>query len=233
MAISHNTEFPKSAYAEKVQSQQSDELTFFAVPGPPGPPGKDGIPGPQGYQGIQGKDGERGPKGERGIPGKDGKSYFPSYEQNVGWAHYTNKLTNTIPTGASRGEDGWVSLFLLVDEAIEDYLPEGSVGLYSNDIRKINTRGLQIGSQITINYDIEIITFSSNTEVWMRSQFQKTENSCTTFSAMLKYQHTYELTVTHNLLVKSKDDKISGIIPQIRTDMDSAVRIKSISISVY
>lgn len=233
MTISHNTEFPKSAYADKVQSQKSDELTFFAVPGPPGPPGKDGAPGPKGELGPPGKDGERGPRGEQGIPGKDGKSHFPSYEQNAGWARYTNKQTNTVPTGATRGDDGWVTLFIKIDQAIEDFLPDGSVSLYSDEIRKINTRGLQVGSQLSITYDIEVITFSSNTEVWMRSQFLKSDNSCTTFSAILKYQHTYELSVTHNLFVKTRDDKISGIVPQIRTDLDAAVKIKSISISVY
>lgn len=233
MAISHNTEFPKSAYADKVNSQKTEEPTFFAVPGPSGPPGRDGNPGPKGDQGIPGKDGERGPRGEQGIPGKDGKSHFPSYGQNAGWASYTNKQKNTVPTGATRGEDGWVSLYITIDEAQENFLPEGSVSLYSDDIRKINTRGLEVGSQVEITYDIEVITFSSNTEVWMRSQFLKSDNANTTFCAILKYQHTYDLSVTHKMLVKSKDDKLSGIVPQIRTDLDAAVKIKSISVSVY
>lgn len=233
MAISHNTEFPKSAYADKVNSQQTDELTFFAVPGPSGPPGRDGVPGPKGEPGKTGNDGERGPRGPQGAPGKDGKSYFPSYEQNAGWAHYTNKLKNTIATGATRGDDGWVSLFMNVDESIEDYLPEGSVSLYSDGIRKINTLGLQVGSQLSITYEIEVVTFSSNTEVWMKSAFLNSTNEYTTFSAILKYQHTYELSVTHHMFVKNKNDKISGIVPQIRTDLDAAVKLKSISVSVY
>lgn len=228
MAISHNTEFPKSAYADKVNSQKTDEPTFFAVPGPPGPagpPGKDGAKGEKGDPG----EGKQGPRGEQGIPGK---SYFPSYGQNVGWGYYENKNTNTTPTGATRGEDGWVQLYIDSINQNESFLPEGCVSLYSNDIRKINTRALKVGSQVSITYEIEVITFGSNTEVWMKSEFIGLDTSTTTFCANLKYQHTYEMSVTHNLLILSEKHRVAGIVPKIRTDLDSAVKIKSISISV-
>lgn len=234
MAVSQNIDFPKSNnYASAVQkSSSSQDPTFFAVPGPQGPPGKDG---PQGPKGDKGDPGESlpGPRGERGLPGKDGKSYFPKYEQNAGWGFYKNKNTNPVPAGATRGEDGWVALLINSDDTIEQFLPEGSVSLYSKDIRKINTRGLKVGAQLQITYEVEVTTFNSNTEVWFRSQFLDLEESVTTFCANLKYQHTYEMTVTHNLAVLSEKHRVAGIIPKIRTDLDSVVRIKSIYISVY
>lgn len=233
MAISPNIDFPTSNYASKVkQSKESDQPIFFAVPGPQGDRGPQGIPGQKGDKGDPGLDGRPGPRGEKGNPGKDGKSYFPKYEQNVGWALYKNKNKNSVPTGADRGTDGWVDLYIVPDEKIEDFLPEDSVSLYANELRKINTKTLKVGSQIRITYNIEVITFNSNTEVWMRSSFYNIDDSCTTFCANLKYQHNYEISVTHNLFVSSEAHRLAGIVPQVRTDLDSAVKIKSINISV-
>lgn len=230
MAISSNMDFPKSNYASAVNnSKGSQDPTFFAVPGPQGQPGPKGD---KGEKGDPGKDGPSGPRGERGANGRDGKSYFPTYSQNVGWASYKNKNTNTVPSGATRGEDGWVQLFILTGESVEKFLPEDSVSLYSDEIRKINTRGLKVGAQISITYDIEIITFSSNTEVWMRSVFVGLGDAHTTFCANLKYQHNYEMSVTHRMFITSEAHKAAGIVPQIRTDMDAAVKIKSIYVSV-
>ena len=238
MATSSSMEFPKSAYAAKVRetSQTPQDGVFFAVPGPQGPQGIPGQKGEKGDRGASGEDGTRGPRGEQGFPGKDGqdgKSYFPKYEQNSGWALYKNKNTNTTPSGATRGEDGWVQLFINSEDKVEDFLPEGSVALYANDIKKINTRTLKVGSQLKIVYEIEVITFNSNTEVWMKSEFVDLDDSFTTFCANLKYQHTYEMSVTHNLVISSEKHRVAGIIPKIRTDLDSAVKIKSIYISVY
>ena len=232
MAFSSNIDFPTSGYASKVkESQTPQEATFFAVPGPQGPPGKDGRPGPKGDKGDPG-DSIVGPKGPQGNPGKDGKSYFPKYGQNVGWALYRNKNTNTIPAGADRGDDGWVSLYITPENSIEDFLPEGSSSLYTLDLRKINTRGLKVGAQLMITYQIEVITFNSNTEVWMKSQFQGLEDSVSTFCANLKYQHSYEMTVTHTIPIFSEAHRTAGIVPKIRTDLESAVKIKTIYISV-
>lgn len=237
MAISPNIDFPKSGYASKVKesAQAPQEATFFAVPGPQGPPGKDGQQGPKGEKGDPGQPGESiiGPRGEKGNPGKDGQSYFPSYKQNSGWALYTNTSSSMTPTGSTRGKDGWVRLFIASSDNVESFLPEGSVSLYSTELRKINTRGLKVGSQVQITYSIEIETFSSNTEVWTRSEFQDLGQGCTTFSANLKYQHTYEMSITHNLTILSEQHKSSGIVPEILTDLDAVVRIKSIYISVY
>lgn len=233
MAISQNMDFPKSAYASKVRESNSpQEPTFFAVPGAQGPEGPRGFKGDKGDKGDPGES-IVGPRGEPGRAGRDGKSYFPKYEQNAGWALYKNKNTNTTPTGADRGEDGWVGLFINSEGNLEDFLPDGSVGLYSNDIRRINTKGLKIGSQVSVTYEIEVITFNSNTEVWMRSEFPGLEDTATTFCANLKYQHTYEMTVSHNLSIKTDRHRIAGIVPKIRTDLDAAVKVKSIYISVY
>ena len=228
MATSSNIEFPKSAYASAVsQSKESNSPTFFAVPGP------QGEPGPKGPKGDPGPKGEKGDPGQKGNPGKDGKSYIAPYGQGIGWALYTNKKTKTIPTGATRGEDGWVSMYIDPENIIEDFLPDGSVTLYSSDIRKINTRGLKLGAQLRITYNIEVITFNSNTEVWMKSQFLNLDDSISTFCANLKYQHNYEMSVTHDISIFTEAHKAAGIIPQIRTDLDAAAKLKSIYISVY
>jgi hypothetical protein len=234
MAISQNMDFPPSPYASKVKesAEAPQDGTFFVVPGPQGPAGP---PGPKGEPGKKGDPGESivGPKGDRGYPGKDGNSYFPKYQQSAGWALYKNKNTDITPAGATRGQDGWVQLFVICDSPDEDFLPDGSVSLYSNETRKINTRGFKVGTQLQIVYEIEVMTFSPNTEVWMRSEFSDLEIASTTFCANLKYQHTYDISVTHNVVILSEKHKTAGIIAKIRTDMDSAVKIKSIYISAY
>lgn len=235
MAISQNMDFPKSAYASTVsQSKESNSPTFFAVPGPAGERGPQGIPGPKGDKGDPGVDGKTGPRGEKGNPGKDGESSLPSYGQPAGWAEYFNSQTNTTPAGADRGEDGWVTVFIKDKTgAIETYLPKDSVSLYNPETRRINFRGLNIGSQITIVYNFSVITFESNTEVWARTYFPGTERDVTTFVASLKYQYEYDLSATHNFAISKESDKNSGSSFQIRTDNASAVKLKSIFISVY
>lgn len=233
MATSPNIDFPTSGYASKVKaSKEIEEPQFFPVPGPQGPPGP---PGPKGERGTPGESikGDKGDPGPAGKNGKDGKSYFPKYNQNSGWALYKNSRDISFPTGATRGKDGWVTIYLEDMASIEDFLPDGSVSLYSIETRKINTKGLQVGSQLSITYDLEITTFSSNTEVWTRSSFLSADNSFTNFSANLKYQHTYDLSVIHTLTVRSEMDRLAGIIPQVRTDLDSIVKLKSLYISVY
>jgi hypothetical protein len=48
----------------------------------------------------------------------------------------------------------------------------------------------------------------------------------------LKYQYTYEMSVTQSVFIETESDKASGAIPQLRTDMDALARLKSIHISV-
>lgn len=234
MATSSNLNFPTSGYASKVQASKTiEEPTFFAVPGPQGPAGPAGSPGKNGKDGEPGKEGKPGPKGIQGLPGQDGKTLIPMSNQEPGWAFYTNKNPKPSITGATRGVDGWVNLYLMPDVAFESFLPKNSAGLYSSDTRKINTRGLKVGAQLRIVYNLEVSTFSPNTEVWIKSEFSGVDSSTISFAAILKYQHIYELSITHDVFVMSESHRTAGIVPQIRTDLDAEVKIKSIHISVY
>ena len=49
---------------------------------------------------------------------------------------------------------------------------------------------------------------------------------------VLKYQYTYEMSVTQAVFIENESDKTSGAVPQLRTDMDALARLKSIHISV-
>ena len=240
MSSFKNMDFPvenKSNYASKVQESQllstSSPVNYLPVPGPqgqPGPAGKDGKPGPKGEEGPKG---DRGPKGEPGKPGKDGKSLVTTYSQSPGWASYSDKNPVIANLGATRGTDGWVSLFISTDQKSErKYLPEGGVDLYNPETKRINLKGLNLGTQIEITYDFSIETFHANTEVWFRSLFPSTLAETTSFVGLFKYQHIYDLAVTHSIFLDEDTDKISGIVPQIRTDLDAIARLKTIYISV-
>jgi hypothetical protein len=232
-------DFPvsKKAYASKVDQSQGiqQEPSFLPVPGPQGPEGKPGAPGKDGQRGPQGPQGDRGDKGEPGKPGKDGKSYFPVYQQNAGWAIYFDKNERQIKLGADMGEDGWVNIFVdgLGSGTNEKYLPKDSVSLYNPNTRKVNLKGLQLGSQLNLVYNFEVTTFTANTEVWARSLFSNSKESTTSFVANLKYDYTYELSVSHNVFLTSEADKIAGIVPQLRSDHTSIATLKSIAISVH
>jgi hypothetical protein len=184
-------------------------------------------------EGAQGPQGERGPKGETGKPGKDGKSLLTTYSQSPGWGSYSDKKESVVKLGASRGSNGWVDLFISREQTAESkYLPEKGVALYNPESRKINLRGLNVGSQIEITYSFRVETFHSNTEVWFRSFFPNTLADTTSFVGLFKYQHTYDLSVTHSIFINKEEDKISGIVPQIRTDLDASANLKTIYISV-
>lgn len=107
------------------------------------------------------------------------------------------------------------------------------MSLYNPNTRRLNLRGLKLGSQIQITYNFEITTMSSNTEVWCRSIFKGSEREYTSFLASFKYQHTYDVSTTHNLCITSIPDRELGIVPQVRSDMDASLKMKSIYISVY
>jgi hypothetical protein len=237
MASSKSMDFPvnnKNNYAAKVQESQalfeSATPNYIPVPGPQGergPAGKDGKPGPEGPAG------QKGEKGDPGKPGKDGKSLITTYAQNPGWASYSDNKSSIVKLGATRGVDGWVNLYISKDQIAEDrFLPESGVALYNPETKRINLKGLKIGSQIEITYSFAIETFHSNTEIWFRSFFPGSLAETTSFVGLLKYQHSYDLSVTHSIFLEKESDKISGIVPQIRTDFDSAARLKTIYISV-
>lgn len=241
MATSKNMEFPGSAktnsnYADKVkqQAESTSQLNFLPVPGPVGPQGPKGEKGEKGDPGIPGKDGQDGIQGKRGEKGNDGKSYLPVYEQKVGWAKYSSINPSEFLTGITKGEDGWVSIYLKGrgEEKIEKFLPERTTPLWNSNTRKIMTTGVEVGSQIKIVMDIELTTLSSNTEVWSRIISMSGDPLNTLFISSLKYQHTYDISIVHSFFVEDEDMKRLGAVPQIRTDNDCQLRLKNIFISV-
>lgn len=243
MAISKNIDIPgskKTSYAAQVEQNQSSGITentlsFLPVPGPQGPQGPAGPKGDTGPAGPAGKDGKDGARGEKGNPGAPGKSYEPPYDQEVGWVSYGNSKIKPFFLGADKGDDGWVDVFIdgLGPKTNKLYLPKNSVEMYSGELRKINLRQLAVGSQLDITYNFTLTTFSNNTEVWARSFCVDADSSTTSFVASLKYQYEYDLSTTHRVYVTSEGQKTFGIIPQIRTDLDSMVNMKSIVISVF
>ena len=229
-------DFPKSNYAQAVSKSKTEESTIIAVSGPVGPQGPigpKGEKGSSGKDGLPGKDGDVGPKGEKGPAGRDGKSYLPSYGQNIGWAKYTNNNPQSVALGADRGQDGWVSVFLKTANVQEQYLPEGGVALYNLETKRFNFKTLKLGAQVQIVYNFSITTLNANTEVWARTLFSDSKNEATTFVASLKYQYDYDLSTTHNFTIENDIDRSSGAVVQLRTDMESSARLKSIYISVY
>lgn len=240
MSVSKNMDFPsskKSSYSQLTQqaAPQENSVSYIPVPGPQGPKGDPGSAGVRGERGERGEKGDPGPKGEpgkNGKDGKDGKTYLPVYEQDTGWAKYDNSSTEQTRLGATRGQDGWVSFIIDGKPSLEKYLPRNSVSLYGGDTKRINFKTLKVGSRVDITYTFEVETFSSNTELWCRTYIPGSDRDVTSLMGVLKYQYTYEMSVTQSVFVESEFDKNSGAIPQLRTDMDALARLKSIHISV-
>jgi hypothetical protein len=241
MAASKSMDFPnakKSSYAAQVEQSQAgalseNTLSFLPVPGPVGPPGPAGRDGKDGKEGPQGPEGKAGPKGAQGPAGKDGLSSLSSSGQQAGWASYHNKVEKPFKLGISEGDDGWVSTFLL-SEGIsnEKYLPKGCTSLWNDHARAFNFRGLQEGAQVLITYSFELTTYSSNTEVWIRTYSANSDLDISQFIGSLKYQHTYPITVTQQIFIENQKIWGNGAMPQIRTDFDASVIMKSIYVSV-
>ena len=238
MSISKSMDFPgakKSSYAAQVQQSVSSNegnssVSFLPVPGPEGPPGP---PGRDGKDGAQGIPGPQGPKGDRGISGKDGKSSVSSSGQQPGWASYSNSKENEIRLGISNGDEGWVNIFLVANKKVnEKYLPENCVSFWNDNTRMLNFRGIKEGSQVFITYNFELTTYTSNTEVWIRTFFPNTNSEISQFVASLKYQHTHPISVTQQVFIENEKMWQSGAYPQIRTDFDSSVILRSIYVSV-
>jgi hypothetical protein len=236
---SQNIEFPKSKkgkYSDQVNKTEDllKEPGYIAVPGPPGPKGDSGPRGLKGEDGPKGPAGPRGPEGPAGPPGKDGKTFLPIYNQQPGWAKYTELDKSLMfKLSASSGEDGWVPIYIKNPKEAEAYKPLDLKGaFYSKEIKKINTKPLAIGTQVEITYNFDIETFSSNTEVWLRSSIGSNDFECVTFAGYMKYAYEYPVSVTQKILISSEQDRISGIKSYIRADMDSIVKIKSVIISV-
>lgn len=241
MAVSKSMDIPlnkKSGYASKVQQTEPDISqpgNFIPVIGPQGPVGPAGQKGEKGDRGDKGERGEQGPQGPVGPPGKDAESFLPPYEQKPGWALYENSMLKEFRLGATRGEDGWVTFFVDPSRGttLEEFLPEDKVSLYSGETHRINLKHLKIGTQVRVTYNFDVTTLTNNTELWCRSYFPDTENEVTTFVSLLKYQYEYPISETHTFVITNDIDRSSGIISQLRADMDCMVKVKSILISVF
>ena len=240
MTVSKNMDIPlnkKSGYASKVQ-QTDPEITpgsnLIPIVGPQGPVGPAGEKGDKGDKGDRGEKGEPGIQGPKGDPGTSLESVLPPYLQKPGWALYQNSNIRDFTLGATRGEDGWVTIFVDPSKktTLEDFLPEDKISLYSGETHRINLKHLKLGTQIRVTYTFDVITLTNNTELWCRSYFPDTENEVTTFVSLLKYQYEYPISETHTFALTNEIDKVSGIVPQLRSDMDCIVRVKSITISV-
>lgn len=241
MAVSKSMDFPgakKSSYAAQVEQSNSlqvndGSLSFLPVPGPQGLPGPSGMDGKDGAQGPQGNPGPQGPKGERGLSGKDGKSSLSSSGQQAGWASYNNTNESEIRLGVTKGDEGWVNVYVIANKNVnEKYLPEEAVSFWNDNTRMLNFRGVKEGSQAFITYNFELTTYTSNTEVWIRTFFPNTDKDISQFVASLKYQHTYPISVTQQVFIENEKMWTNGAYPQIRTDYDSSVVMKSIYVSV-
>jgi len=244
--MANSMDFPqiaKKKYSENVQEyseviQQSNftkdqQQQFIAVPGSQGERGQKGDRGDRGDVGQKGDSGPTGEKGKPGTDGKDGASVLSPSGQQIGWGRYVGSNAKPVLIGSTRGEDGWVSLS--VDSkgkgTEESFLPNQSVSLWNAETQKINLKGLKIGSIITICYNLEITTYSNNTEIWLRTLLQNTENFPTTYIGSLKYQFSYDLSVQQTLFLNNRSVQIMGGIPQIRSDNDASVILKSIEVS--
>ena len=241
MATSKSMDFPgakKSSYAAQVEQSQAspyqeNTLSFLPVPGPVGPQGPSGKDGKDGEVGPQGPQGEQGPKGEKGANGHDGASALSSSGQQAGWASYFNKIENSHKLGVTQGDDGWVTVYINCEgSSDETYLPKNTVSFWNDHARMLNFKGLKEGAQVFITYNFELTTYASNTEVWIRTFFANSNREISQFVASLKYQHTYPISVTQQVFIEDQKMWGNGAYPQIRTDYDASVIMKSIYVSV-
>ena len=226
---------PKKKYLETIQEVKTTE--YIAVPGITGEKGEVGPPGPAGPQGPKGDKGDvgrQGPQGERGEPGRAGDGYDSPSGQYPGWAYYANKSSQEHRLGPERGEDGWVDFFLDIDESktVEAYLPNRSVSLLNPTTRSINLKTLKVGSKVDIRYDFSLETYTSNTEVWIRTLLRDEEISPMGYVGLLKYQYPYDISYCQTIFINSDKNKNYGGQPQIRTDNEGSFILKGIYVSV-
>lgn len=238
--MAKSMEFPESVkkkkYSEVINKDEDSSSTlltnYIAVPGPQGP---QGLQGPKGDQGIQGIQGPKGDPGKNGKDGKDGLGIISPSKQNIGWALYYNHERNVISLGADKGNDGWVRLNIKSEgpKTNENFIPRDNyVALWMDSAQKINLKGLKVGAMLDISYNIEITTLQNNTELWYRSYTESSEHYPTSYGGILKYQFSYDMCLDQRIVVDSYLTWSSGIFPEIRTDNDSLMIVKSIIIGV-
>lgn len=229
MAVSKSMNFPgqpkPSNYAQKVIEAQTgtsiDTQSFIPIPGPQGP---------QGPKGEQGDIGPQGPQGDRGEPGENGKDAVSVSGQKPGWAKYNNDAPIQHQLGIDQGDEGWVQIYVISkNENNETFLDCPS--LWNNSTRRINLIPLNVGAKVDIIYDFDITTFSSNTDLWLRTNLDKVNFSISTFVGCLKYQDSYNMSVHQSIFVEDKMFKTTAK-PEIRTDHPAYVSLNSIFISI-
>lgn len=236
--MAKSMDFPGKAKKYSDNLNQSYELeqplSYIAVPGPQGERGQKGDKGDTGPEGKQGPKGDTGKAGKDGRDGKSGESSLSPSGQRTGWALYSNLNQKEITLGATKGNDGWVRFGTDCQgtDTNEKYLPENGVSLYNESTQKINLVGLKIGSIVTVRYDVILTTFSNNTEVWLRTFIPNFEKYPTTFVANLKYQFDYEISIEHTFFIENAKMQNAGAFPEILTDNDSMMSVKSVYISV-
>jgi hypothetical protein len=243
MSISRKAEIPgnqknKSSYGKVVEEEKTapaPDIDYRILVGPQGPQGPTGRAGEAGPKGEKGDPGEKGPKGDRGPAGetlyinKEGAEMQPT---KSGWAHYENLNQKPIFLGLDKGDEGWVDL--LNDssgQTIEKYLPIGKVGLWSTETQKLNFKQLSIGTKVEIVYNFEIETFDNNVEVWLRTYSPPALN-VSQFVANLKYKYIYDFSISQTMYILNEKMKRGNVVPQIRTDLDSAVKVKSFTVYI-
>lgn len=209
---------------ETIKGEKGDQ----GIPGPKGDPGKDGDRGPQGLQGPM------GPKGEKGRDGKDGKDYESVSGQLPGWSNYYSNYKNIIDLGPEKGDDGWVSLFFKKNTIIKNelFLPKDSSSFWNTDGNKINFRAMKIGAILNIRYDINIETYSNNTELWFRTFYPQSKKYTSSYIGSLKYQYEYDISVLQTIFIDDKAVWSDGGIPQARTDQASSIYLKGLYVYV-
>jgi hypothetical protein len=242
--MAKSMDFPSAAkkrkYADNLElsSQQESDISYVAVPGPQGErgiQGPRGERGPEGPQGLQGLKGDPGKDGVNGKDGKDGISILSPSMQNIGWSLYLPSEKKIIRTGADEGDDGWVSLLLPGDNSknsFEKYLPKDGVSLWNYNTQKLNLKTLNLGAIITIRYNIEISTFMTNTEIWLRTHTDQSDHYPTNYVGSLKYMYDYDISVDQTFFLESRGVQTNGCRPQIRTDNNCSVALKSMYIAV-
>ena len=103
---------------------------------------------------------------------------------------------------------------------------------YNYGSKRINFKHLNLGTQVCLTYNILLSTYSNSTEVWLRSHFAEYQEPVVSYVGLLKYQYPYQFSITQNIYLDSEDKIRHGVVPQIMTDMDGEVVLKSIHISV-
>lgn len=245
MAVSKSVPTPfqtKDSYLEKViESQQSisqepstQQSLYIPVPGPQGPQGPGGQKGDKGDKGDTGPAGPQGPKGESGKDGrngKDGRDGVSLSGQQPGWVKYNNSIQRPVNLGITEGDNGWVNLIFKPSSSNSNFLPKNNESLWSDAAQAFNFLGLSSGTKIQISYDIQLTTYSSNTDVWIRTFFLKNNSGIINFVGSLKYQNRYDFIIDQTIYIE--DDTYRSLAkPQIRTDFQAEMILKGITISV-